>query len=66
MKEFDISTMKLFLKEVSDACKKTDMCKDCPFVVIIKGPGIEGFDCRISREPYMWFFEEGAEDGKID
>lgn len=61
MKEFDIDTVKLVLKEVSDACKKTDMCKDCPFVVTIKGTGVEWFDCRISREPYMWFFEEETE-----
>lgn len=62
MKEFDIDTAKLVLKEVSDACKKTDICKDCPFVIALKEPGVEGFDCRISREPYMWFFDEETEE----
>lgn len=62
MTEFDINTVKLVLKEVSDACKKTDMCKGCPFAITIKGTDAERFDCRISREPYMWFFDEETEE----
>lgn len=62
MKGFDIDTVKLVLKEVSDYCKKTDMCKGCPFVIALKETGVEGFDCRISREPYMWFLEEETEE----